>query len=85
MRKRQTNNETGKERKREAGDEGVCQRRIKFFGNIDNVAFFRCAPKVYDVTKFLDEHPGGRDQLLVGVGRDASVVFDSYHKETTLK
>lgn len=35
---------------------------------------------MYDVTGFLDKHPGGRDQLLVGAGRDASVVFDSYHK-----
>jgi cytochrome b involved in lipid metabolism len=41
--------------------------------------------QVYDVTKFLDQHPGGRDQLLLGIGRDASLVFDSYHKASTLK
>ncbi len=41
--------------------------------------------KVYDVTKFLDIHPGGRDQLLIGLGRDSSVVFDTYHKEFTQK
>ncbi len=40
---------------------------------------------MYDVTKFLDQHPGGRDQLLLGIGRDASLVFDSYHKASTLK
>ncbi len=37
------------------------------------------------MTSFLSQHPGGRDQLLLGAGRDATVVFDSYHKETTTK
>ena len=49
------------------------------------VAGAHAAAQVYDVTKFLDQHPGGRDQLLLGVGRDATLVFDSYHKESTLK
>ncbi|KAJ3654765.1 hypothetical protein Zmor_013932 [Zophobas morio] len=31
--------------------------------------------KVYDVTDFLDEHPGGSDILLECAGRDASVAF----------
>ena len=39
--------------------------------------------QVYDVTKFIDVHPGGRAQLLIGVGRDVSAVFDTYHKEST--
>lgn len=53
--------------------------------NTPECALIAIHGKVYDVTKFLDQHPGGRDQLLVGVGRDASVVFDTYHKESTLK
>eukprot|EP00051_Salpingoeca_urceolata_P019699 m.290643 g.290643 ORF g.290643 m.290643 type:complete len:658 (-) comp19469_c3_seq1:192-2165(-) len=41
--------------------------------------------KVYDVTEFLNQHPGGRLQLELGAGRDVSEVFDSYHKESTHK
>ncbi|VDL80002.1 unnamed protein product [Nippostrongylus brasiliensis] len=32
--------------------------------------------KVYDVTKFLDEHPGGSDVLLEQSGTDATEAFD---------
>ncbi|EEP81632.1 cytochrome b5 [Uncinocarpus reesii 1704] len=32
--------------------------------------------KVYDVTKFLDEHPGGEDVILDKAGQDASAEFD---------
>ncbi|CAH0557248.1 unnamed protein product [Brassicogethes aeneus] len=31
--------------------------------------------RVYDITDFLDEHPGGSDILLEYAGRDASVAF----------
>jgi cytochrome b involved in lipid metabolism len=37
--------------------------------------------KVYDLTAFLDKHPGGRDFLLAAVGRDATAVFKSLHSE----
>ncbi|XP_045471188.1 probable cytochrome b5 2 [Harmonia axyridis] len=33
--------------------------------------------RVYDITEFLDEHPGGADLLLEYAGRDASVAFRS--------
>ncbi|RYO88685.1 hypothetical protein DL766_006714 [Monosporascus sp. MC13-8B] len=32
--------------------------------------------KVYDVTKFMDEHPGGEDVLLDQAGQDASSAFE---------
>lgn len=32
--------------------------------------------KVYDVTKFLSEHPGGYDILLEHAGRDATIPFE---------
>lgn len=35
--------------------------------------------KVYDVSKFLDRHPGGKDILLMAAGRDVTAVFESYH------
>ena len=35
--------------------------------------------KVYDVSKFLNRHPGGKDMLLMGAGRDSTVVFEAYH------
>ena len=41
--------------------------------------------QVYDVTKFLHNHPGGVAQLLVGAGRDVSQVFGMYHKPETYK
>ncbi|KAJ8983690.1 hypothetical protein NQ317_003480 [Molorchus minor] len=31
--------------------------------------------RVYDITDFLDEHPGGGDILLEYAGRDASIAF----------
>lgn len=34
---------------------------------------------MYDVSKFLDRHPGGRDMLLMAAGRDVTVVFETYH------
>ena len=35
--------------------------------------------KVYDVSKFLARHPGGKDMLLMGAGRDVTIVFETYH------
>ncbi|OLY81277.1 Cytochrome b5 [Smittium mucronatum] len=32
--------------------------------------------KVYDITKFLEEHPGGEDVLLENAGLDATMNFD---------
>ncbi|XP_041008809.1 cytochrome b5 [Juglans microcarpa x Juglans regia] len=32
--------------------------------------------KVYDVTKFLDDHPGGEDVLLSATGKDATDDFE---------
>ncbi|KAI6241911.1 Cytochrome b5 heme-binding domain-containing protein [Aphelenchoides fujianensis] len=32
--------------------------------------------KVYDVTKFIEEHPGGEDVLLREAGTDATAAFE---------
>ncbi|KAJ5438365.1 cytochrome b5 [Penicillium daleae] len=40
---------------------------------------------VYDVTKFVDEHPGGAKILKRVAGKDASKQFWKYHNESVLK
>jgi hypothetical protein len=35
--------------------------------------------KVYDVTQWVDRHPGGREMLLLVAGRDVTDVLPSYH------
>jgi len=34
---------------------------------------------VYDITKFLDEHPGGKDILLLANAKIVDKLFDKYH------
>lgn len=38
--------------------------------------------KVYDVTHFLDKHPGGKEMLLLSAGRECTALFTSYHWAT---
>jgi len=34
----------------------------------------------YDITDFMKQHPGGDNMLILAAGRDASVMFHSYHR-----
>ena len=36
--------------------------------------------KVYDVTKFLPDHPGGKGAILMYAGKDATEEFEMLHK-----
>ncbi|ODQ82117.1 hypothetical protein BABINDRAFT_59190 [Babjeviella inositovora NRRL Y-12698] len=40
--------------------------------------------KVYDLTDFLDEHPGGKKIILKHAGTDATAEFDKFHPRDTL-
>jgi alkylation response protein AidB-like acyl-CoA dehydrogenase len=40
--------------------------------------------KVYDVTNFLAEHPGGKKPILKCAGQDATKQFDAFHNLSTL-
>ena len=35
---------------------------------------------VYNVTQYMDYHPGGWDELVRGAGRDATDMFNEIHK-----
>ncbi|CAH8352299.1 unnamed protein product [Eruca vesicaria subsp. sativa] len=41
--------------------------------------------KVYDVTKFLDDHPGGDDVILTSTGKDATDDFEDVGHSSTAK
>ncbi|XP_051143442.1 cytochrome b5-like [Andrographis paniculata] len=41
--------------------------------------------KVYDVTKFLDDHPGGDEVLVTATGKDATDEFEDVGHSTTAR
>ena len=41
--------------------------------------------QVYDVSSFVNHHPGGLDQILYGAGRDITQLFESYHPFSAYK
>ncbi|EDW60558.1 cytochrome b5 reductase 4 [Drosophila virilis] len=44
-----------------------------------NDAWMAIRGKVFNVTRYMDFHPGGVDELMRGVGRDATKLFDEVH------
>lgn len=50
--------------------------------NSEESAWIAIDGSVYDITSFVDKHPGGREMILLAVGRDATDIFRSYHPFT---
>jgi len=50
--------------------------------NSKKSAFLLIHDKVYDVTKFLEEHPGGEEVLLEESGKDATEAFEDVGHST---
>lgn len=50
--------------------------------NSEASAWIAVGGTVYDVTDFVAKHPGGKELLLLCVGRDATDLFNSYHPFT---
>lgn len=36
--------------------------------------------QVYNATPYMKFHPGGADYLMLGAGRDATALFNTYHR-----
>jgi fatty acid desaturase len=47
--------------------------------NTEKSAWVYMGKKVYDITEWLDRHPGGKSVLLLVAGRDVSDLLPSYH------
>lgn len=62
----------------EASDEGVKYYRLEDINghNTSKATWLVIHDKVYDVTTFLEEHPGGEEVLLEQAGADATESFE---------
>ena len=41
--------------------------------------------KVYDVTKYINEHPGGKEAIIRYIGKDATKAFYQIHEKYMLE
>ncbi|OCH90961.1 cytochrome b5 [Obba rivulosa] len=53
----------------------ITYEELKAHSSKDSV-YLLLHEKVYDVTKFIDEHPGGDEVILAETGRDATEAFE---------
>lgn len=57
---------------------------VSFHDN-ENDAWIIINGDVYDITDFLEEHPGGKMILMSVLGEDATDFFEELHNEKILK
>ncbi|CAG8471605.1 11250_t:CDS:10 [Paraglomus occultum] len=48
--------------------------------NTPDDAYIAVRGSVYDITNFINRHPGGEDILLMVAGKDATQIFETYHE-----
>ena len=53
--------------------------------NTDSDCWVAIGGDVYDVTKFMPNHPGGKNAILLYAGKDATEEFDMLHERRVLK
>ena len=53
--------------------------------NTEGDAWLIVAGKVYDVTSFISDHPGGKRVLIQNAGKDATEQFEMLHNKSVLK
>jgi cytochrome-b5 reductase len=57
-----------------------CARdRMLFVNRREMFTFERCLGNVYNITDYLDYHPGGIDEIMKGAGIDATIIFQEIH------
>ena len=52
--------------------------------NTENDCWVIIRDKVYDLTKFLPDHPGGKKAIMLFAGKDATEEFDMLHPPNVL-
>merc|ERR1711907_314310 len=52
--------------------------------NKDSDCWVIIGEDVYDVTKFLGDHPGGKKAIMLYAGKDATEEFDMMHKRNVI-
>ncbi len=72
--------ETTKNKEKTYSIEGVAKRN-----NEKKSVWIIIENNVYDMTKFLSEHPGGSHNIMRYAGKDASVGFVGNHSEKAVK
>ncbi|KAH8389252.1 hypothetical protein KR200_006656 [Drosophila serrata] len=56
----------------------VSRNELALHNKVDD-AWMAIRGRVFNVTRYMDFHPGGVDELMRGVGRDATQLFDEVH------
>ncbi|XP_017128828.1 cytochrome b5 reductase 4 [Drosophila elegans] len=56
----------------------VSKTELALHNKVDD-AWMAIRGRVFNVTRYMDFHPGGVDELMRGVGRDATKLFDEVH------
>ena len=57
----------------------VSQSELAAHAGDEGAAWFAYSGRVFDATRFLDDHPGGAESILISTGGDATADFDAIH------